>query len=246
MRPIFLFFAAALLQLSTYANGTGEIKGSVYDSLTGAPVAFANVYVEYGGSPIGSQTDIDGNFTIKPLEPGTYNLHIKYVGYKSKIVGGVEVSANKITFVKDIQLSSGIDLGPIVIVEHRDLINPEDPMAMPIKSDVILKLPSNKNIALMVASMTPGVYQKDEGQPLYFKGSRSDASGYYVDGVRVWGDNFQVPGSAVGEMVVYTGGVPARYGDLTGGVVVIETKSYFSLLNQYRMAQQRREILGEQ
>jgi hypothetical protein len=25
---------------------------------------------------------------------------------------------------------------------------------------------------------------------------------------------------------VYTGGLPARYGDVTGGVIVIETKTY--------------------
>lgn len=245
MRSIYLFLLVAFISNISLANGTGEIKGSVFDSLSAQPIPFANVWVDYGGEPIGTQTDIDGNFTIKPLEPGIYNVHISNVGYKKKIIAGVEVSANKITFLKKISLTSGIDLGPVIIVEHRDLINPEDPMAMPIKSDVILKLPSNKSIALMVSSMTPGVYQKDEGQPLYFKGARSDASGYYVDGVRVWGDNFQVPGSAVGEMVVYTGGVPARYGDLTGGVVVIETKSYFSLLNQYRMAEERRAILGE-
>jgi hypothetical protein len=27
-------------------------------------------------------------------------------------------------------------------------------------------------------------------------------------------------------MSIYTGGLPAKYGDTTGGVIVIETKSY--------------------
>ena len=41
-----------------------------------------------------------------------------------------------------------------------------------------------------------------------------------------------VPPDAINSMTVYTGGLPARYGDVTGGVVAIETKSYFDLYQQ--------------
>jgi hypothetical protein len=43
-----------------------------------------------------------------------------------------------------------------------------------------------------------------------------------------------IPGQAIGSLKVYTGGVPARYGDLSGGVIVVETKSYFDLSQQYK------------
>ena len=33
-------------------------------------------------------------------------------------------------------------------------------------------------------------------------------------------------------ITIYTGGLPARYGDVTGGVVAIETKSYYDLYMQ--------------
>jgi hypothetical protein len=33
-------------------------------------------------------------------------------------------------------------------------------------------------------------------------------------------------------MQVYTGGVPAKYGDTTGGVIVVETKSYLEEYNE--------------
>jgi hypothetical protein len=35
-------------------------------------------------------------------------------------------------------------------------------------------------------------------------------------------------------MMVYTGGLPAKYGDTMGGAVVVETKSYFELLRNYQ------------
>jgi outer membrane receptor protein involved in Fe transport len=41
----------------------------------------------------------------------------------------------------------------------------------------------------------------------------------------------RIPSSAIGSISVYTGGLPAKYGDTTGGVVVIETKSYMDLYN---------------
>ncbi len=61
--------------------------------------------------------------------------------------------------------------------------------------------------------------------------------GDYIDGVKQ-DDNLRgVPGSSIGSLTVYVGGVPAKYGDVTGGVVVIETKSYFDLYNQWKNTQ---------
>jgi hypothetical protein len=33
-------------------------------------------------------------------------------------------------------------------------------------------------------------------------------------------------------MIVYAGGIPAKYGDAMGGVIVLETKSYFDLYRE--------------
>jgi hypothetical protein len=46
-----------------------------------------------------------------------------------------------------------------------------------------------------------------------------------VDNVKIIGE-LNVPAGAIAEIIVYSGGIPARYGDVTGGVVVITTKSY--------------------
>lgn len=59
---------------------------------------------------------------------------------------------------------------------------------------------------------------------LNFRGSRSDAVNYYIDGIKVIG-NPKIPQSAINQLTVYTGGLPANYGDVTGGIVSIETKS---------------------
>jgi len=53
-----------------------------------------------------------------------------------------------------------------------------------------------------------------------------------VDGVKLGARLSAVPNEAINSFSVYTGGVPAKYGDVTGGIVAIETKSYFDLWQQ--------------
>ena len=74
-----------------------------------------------------------------------------------------------------------------------------------------------------IASTTAGVYQADEGGALNVKGSRAEATDYYIDGIKVRGSS-SLPASAIEQLTVVTGGVPARYGDATGGIINITTR----------------------
>ena len=62
---------------------------------------------------------------------------------------------------------------------------------------------------------------------------------YYVDGVKLRSTLANLPARSYGSIQVYTGGIPAKYGDTTGGVVAIETQGYFSL---WRQEKNRRDI----
>ena len=74
-----------------------------------------------------------------------------------------------------------------------------------------------------VAATTAGVYKQDENSSVNVRGSRSDATDYYVDGMKVRG-GLGVPQSGIEQITVITGGVPARYGDATGGIISVTTK----------------------
>ena len=58
---------------------TGSIQGVVMDKTADEPMPFATVVIK--GTTKGSTTDIDGNFVIPGLEPGTYTLVVSFVGY---------------------------------------------------------------------------------------------------------------------------------------------------------------------
>jgi outer membrane cobalamin receptor len=86
----------------------------------------------------------------------------------------------------------------------------------------------------LLNSMTTDI-QKTESGDLLIRGSRPGDVIYFVDGVKMNG-LANVPGTSIGGVAVYTGGVPAKYGDTTGGVIIMETKSYFDLYRAWKMA----------
>ncbi len=231
-----LLFVVFLPFLS-FTQNNGEIKGKILDSLTKEPLYSANVWVGTGNSLIGTTTDLDGRFTLKPLSPGYYDLNVSYIGMKKYFLDNVRVTSGKITILENIYMSGNNTLNVLEVKAERfiykeRLIKPDNTGEMVILPPDLKSSPLNKMPKEMIASLIPGVHQSDDGQPLYFKGSRNDAVQYFVDGVKAREGNLAIPGCAIGEITVYTGGIPARYGDLTGGVVVIETKSFFEIYNQ--------------
>ena len=87
--------------------GSGTLQGTVKDKKTGEPLPFVSVVVENRGTRVaGGSTDFDGVYKISPIEPGTYDVTVSYVGYQPMKQTGVIVSSNKITFL-DPELSSG-------------------------------------------------------------------------------------------------------------------------------------------
>jgi len=204
----------------------GEIAGRVVDE-TGEGLPIANVaIVDEAGKPTGkgTQTDFDGNYSIKPLAAGKYNVLFSYVGYQGVIKSGVAVSGDKTTSL-DVKLKQGKELQEVVIVEkyRNPLIDPN--------SNSTKQTVTAEQIALMptrnlndIASTTAGVFQQDQGKGVNIKGGRGDAVVYFVDGVKVVGAAPNLPATAVEELTVITGGVPARYGDATSGVISITTK----------------------
>jgi outer membrane receptor protein involved in Fe transport len=74
-----------------------------------------------------------------------------------------------------------------------------------------------------VAATAAGVYQSDEGSSLNVRGSRSEATDYYVDGIKVRG-SLALPQSAIEQITVMSSGLSAMYGDATGGIISVTSK----------------------
>ena len=201
----------------------GALQGKVIDKDTKEPIPFANIILENKGSQVGGATsDFDGNYQIKPIPPGKYDLKATFVGYQTQLVQGITIGADKIRFY-DVELASTSEtLETVEIVDYKvPLINKDQTASgASITAEEISKMPNRSADA--VATTVGGVFSED-GERGSVRGARDDQTAMYIDGIRVIG-NSSVPQSAIEQVDVILGGVPARYGDATSGVINVTTK----------------------
>jgi outer membrane receptor protein involved in Fe transport len=218
---LYLLLVGLIFTSSSIFAQSGSLEGKITDKNTGETVPFANVVAERNGNQIaGVTTDFDGNYTIKPLDPGTYDLIVSFVGYGQVTLEGIVVSSNKITF-RDVQLSEGIDIEEVVIKDEKPLLDPDNLGGKTVTSEEIRSMPTRS--VTSVAATAAGVYQSDEGSSVNVRGSRSEATDYYVDGVKVRG-SLALPQSAIEQITVMSSGLSAMYGDATGGIISVTSK----------------------
>lgn len=216
----FIAAAPALAQV-----GTGSLKGKITDKKTGEPLPFVNIVVENRGSQVtGGATDFDGNYFIKPIDPGTYDVVVSYVGYQPYKNAGVVINSNIITFL-NIQLNAGIELKEFEVVQYTvPLINKDGGASGgTVTREDIAKMPGRS--AASIATTVAGASDAGTGGGISIRGARTEATYYYIDGVKVpAGAGTGLPKGAIEEVQVITGGVPANYGDVTGGLINITTR----------------------
>lgn len=230
MRSRFLLFGVFFTLVSTFSYSQsldGKLKGNVTDKKTGEAIVGAQVTLKQTGSRKGgAATDVDGNYTISPIDPGTYDVEIFFLGYDKKEITGIAITSGR-TLTLDVQLSvpeTGSNvIGTVNIQQWRDPgFNTDQTITgKSLTGDELDKMPSKDiNTAL---TLTGGV-QTDPSGNISIKGDRPGQSKYIVDGIPYGAGEATLPFVDIESLDIITGGVPAEYGDLTGGAIVATTK----------------------
>ncbi len=76
---------------------TSVIKGVITDKKTKETIIGANVYIE--NTTIGATTNLDGQYEIKGVKQGTYNIMVSFISYKKQKIQKVVVKANQPTIL---------------------------------------------------------------------------------------------------------------------------------------------------
>jgi outer membrane receptor for ferrienterochelin and colicin len=139
---------------------------------------------------------------------------------------GVVISSDKITFFDETEMvktDDMQDLPEVTVIKYVVPLIDKDGGASgrTVTREDIARLPVRS--AAGVAGTVGGVNANESSGALSVRGSRSDATYYYIDGIKVRG-SANLPKSALQEVSVITGGVPANYGDVTGGIISITTR----------------------
>ncbi len=128
---LFLFI---IFTLNIFAQ-TGTLKGKVVDKETGEPLIGANVILR--GTEYRATSDIEGNYKISNILPGSYLLNISYLGYKTITIDNARIIANecKLNFELEYGDPSEIIYYPRYIPENKtnSFIIPVRPLSLPLK-----------------------------------------------------------------------------------------------------------------
>ncbi len=209
--------------LVVFSQTSGTLQGSVIDKETKETLPFVNVVIEVGGSQEGgAASNINGKYVIKPIPPGKYDVRAKFLGYNEVLIRGVQINANQTRFM-DIEMSSAaIGLEEVVITDYKIPLIDKDKTVSggTVTQEEIQKMP-NRSVGAIAATIG-GVFSRD-GEAGNVRGARTNATRYYVDGMPVIG-SLSLPQSAIAQQSVILGGLPAQYGDATGGVVEVTTR----------------------
>lgn len=230
---------------SVCAQDNGRIKVTVLDEKN-APFPGVIVRIVAGGPAIGGATDMDGTYTFAALSPGSYDVECRIMSYKRYIKTGIQVMAGQTTYAEYIMQPSVDTLTPMVVVFERSPVDPTFSTIENISADRVKHMAADRgNIVGMVTATSTQVSEGPNGQ-LVMRGSREGASAVYVDGEKMYGSS-GVPALGIAQVSILSGGIPAEYGDLSGGAVIITTQSYYTgMTQQKRMYEDAEEKEAEE
>src|SRR3954447_9854737 len=219
---------------------TGSIGGQVTDQQGGVlPGVTVTVTAAQGAQNF--VTDDQGRFFAPFLTPGTYTVHAELQGFRAAEQRNVEVRLGQRA---ELNLKMGVG-GLTETVEvtgsHAVVDTTNTTVGANIDSQMLARIPVNRTLADTMY-LAPGV--SSGGGTGRSNPSMSGASGlenqYLVDGVNITNPGYGglgaysiVLGSLgsgvtfdfIQEVQVKTGGYEAQYGQATGGVVTVVTKS---------------------
>lgn len=91
-----------------------NVKGYVKDKKTMEPLIGATVQLV--GTTIGTITDEDGNFMLKNVADGTYDIEVKYIGYQTAVRKAIHINKDSVVVLNTEMEEDEVQLHDVVIV----------------------------------------------------------------------------------------------------------------------------------
>ncbi|HLK68383.1 MAG TPA: TonB-dependent receptor [Bryobacteraceae bacterium] len=249
----FLRVVAAALMITGCAlaqNATGTIDGRVTDASGGA-VPGAKVTVENVATNVrfSLETNSEGRFYQRYLQPGTYHVTAEKAGFQRYLQNDILLDVEQ-TITLNIPLRVG-DVTTTVQVEAAaaQLSTESSTVATTVSNKAILDLPLGGNRSPMsLVTLVPGVVPSGGSNSPWISGGRNDYNDVTIDGTSVIVPENNVSHLQIGyipnedsvqELSVVTNSLAPEYGRTGGGTINIATRGgtnqpHFTLFEFFR------------
>ena len=210
---------------------TSTIKGRVYNSINNEAVPFANIFIE--GTSLGATSDLEGNYILTNLKPGTYSVVCSFIGFKRQISFEVPVNSVRTTTLDFALVEESTTLDQVVITASPFNKREESPVSLrTISSSEIYRNPGGNRDISNVIQILPGVASSASFRnDIIVRGGAPNENRFYLDGIEVPNINhFATQGSSGGpvgminvnfirEVDFYAGAFPANRGNALSSII---------------------------
>jgi len=212
----------------------GQITGLVSDA-SGAAIPGTHVDVINESTAVvrSTTTNIQGNYMVTSLIPGTYKIAASKAGFKAASRTGVNLDVSQVVRI-DVVLEVGQISEQITVSAAGPLLQTETAsVGAVIAESGVVDLPLNGRNYLQLATLVPGATaaalgSNSSGVPvssIQLNGMRQSATSYAIDGADVsdqhfTGTAFTPAPDAIQEFKIDTNNMSAKYG---GGGAIIDT-----------------------
>ncbi|MDZ4714945.1 MAG: TonB-dependent receptor [Cytophagales bacterium] len=236
MRTFYVIAFQFFFSVSLIAQ-QGTIGGKILDAKSNESIVGANVVIQ--GTTVGAATDLDGNFLISNVKPGTYTVAVSFVTYKTHILDEVVVEAGKRTTL-DVPLVEDIgELAEIVVTARREIntdgnlikgIRNAKYVVSGISAEQIAKMPDRD--AAQIMQRVPGVTVVDNrfvivrGVPERY--NQVMINGAIAPSTEIDRRSFSfdlISAGSIDQMLTYKSASAELPGDFAGGAIHLITKS---------------------
>jgi len=234
---IILFSFLLINNVSELYAQTASISGKIFDGTNNLGLPGASVIIE--GTTQGTVTDMDGNFKISGIAPGTVKLKVSYIGYVTQISEPIVVKAGQQQSVFFTLKENINQLQEAQIVGQRTTHTDNAVLMEVRKSDQIVNGVSSQQIsksqdrtASEVLKRVPGITVMENGfvliRGLNERYNVTMLNGIVAPSMEADKKAFAldvIPSSMLDRVLVYKTGAPELPGEFAGGVIRIVTKN---------------------
>ncbi|MBX2876259.1 MAG: TonB-dependent receptor [Saprospiraceae bacterium] len=226
-----LFFSLVLTFSLTKLDAQAILRGNVYDQETGEPIAFGTVRLL--NTDIGTNTDLNGFFSLGNVPAGQYTILLTYIGYDS-LTQSVQLQDGKIAYRQLRLQPNAVNLTTVDVSAERERARSDIQVSqLTVTPKQIRSLPStggDADIAQYLPVLPGVIVSGDQGGQLYIRGGSPVQNKILLDGMTIYNPFHSIGFFSVFEtetirsVDVLTGGFNVEHGGRISAVVDIKTR----------------------
>ncbi len=211
------------------------IRGTILDKQSEQPLVGVVVVLKNVTKPLSSESDIDGNYAIKDVAPGRYDIAVSYFGYNTMTLPNIVVTAGKETVLNLVMEETVTSLKEIVVKGDKDKRQAINDLAtisaQQFNLEQVQRFSGGRNDVARLASNFAGVATaNDSRNDIVIRGNSPTGVLWRMEGVPIPSPNhFSTLGTTGGPVSALnpnlirnsdflTSAFPAEYGNALAGV----------------------------